>query len=466
MSERKIAISSRAVKPSPETLRRFAGMLHGIDPATSAELLTQAERAELDGPPILERAHLEPLRYARRNDFTARRPPGAFNSAIAPDVGATCEKPCNQGGSPPSSAELSARARGQRSIVEAPPATSADIAEQLARALEDVDGAAGIASQLLEAAERGRQPKAWHRKRGRGCAAPVGSTLEERQAAVLERDELRRRIDEPPAAMVPAGDVKDQDALLDALERGGRLPAGPPRARDGGGVSTSTERARRRRLDAEITPTHRGNRRLARKAAERPERWLRRLPEEWATAVDRAARGVMTAEEGRAARPRTSRAYRRVIATGALLLSLSEPSGKRGWCRVVHGFGREAIVSMLPANEDTGRSLHANTLSNYVRAFTAAGWLECIQPDGAASCSGVERGTTGHAFNQYRVRPPSTVQLPLDASQALARAIVESAADRPPGAEPVIPWPSGNNEGEPSETPLELNTSAEPIPTG
>lgn len=154
------------------------------------------------------------------------------------------------------------------------------------------------------------------------------------------------------------------------------------------------------------------------------------MPSEWALAIDDAARGVMVAAEGRSARPRTSRTYRRVIGAAALLLSLSESSSKRGWARVVHGFSREAIVSMLPANEDTGRSLHANTWSNYAAAFVGAGWLEKLQPDGAAIGSGVERGPSGHAFNQYRIRPPSSTRGRQDGAQELARAIVDSTGER------------------------------------
>ena len=402
-----LPISPRPVNPtSAGLLRRLARTLFGVDAAAAAQLVDRA--AELDATAAESSAVNSASAQTQRADAAAVNS-GATAAALR--ILKNAEK----------SGGWLARAREQlpenfaaRSIAAAQSADVAgqqrqlDTAAQIVTALAGVEGATDAAAALAAAVERGRPPKGWHRKRGRGAPAPEGSTPDDRRAAVERRDVERARQLAPPAPMHAAIDGLPPDAA--------RTP------RDAG-QSESAHRARRRRADAQVSPTHRGARQLARKAATYPTRFLRTLPAAWAAACDSAARGAMRAEEGRAARPRTSRTYRRVVGCAALLLSLSERSAKAGCARVVHGFSREAIVSMLPANEDTGHTLHVNTLSAYVTAFVAAGWVERMQPDGATSGS-VERGPSGHAFNQYRFRPPPARE---HSASALAKLIARDA---------------------------------------
>jgi hypothetical protein len=294
-----------------------------------------------------------------------------------------------------SAALASAKAQG---------ATAEELA-QLARELDasKADALRGV-EELAEArrieAERAAEA-ASHARRREGAPRPAGVTDEEARAAVEQREADREQLAEdlakPPPDAPPAASTF---AALNALDAGRKRHAGK---------SDGALRAAKRRIKwqppegAARVPFPRHAVRLARRVASdrnERERWLMGLPEDWRAAVRLAA-----ADKGNGTkRPSSSRTYRRICSYAAAMLAASEPSERAGFCRVVHGLPREALVMVLPRNEETGAPIHVNTLSNWTRALERAGFFEAIQPDGADPGT-VERGRTGWALNQYRLRP-------------------------------------------------------------
>lgn len=282
--------------------------------------------------------------------------------------------------------------------------------EELAQLAAELDASKADALRGVEELAEARRVEAEkaaaaaaHAKKREGAPRPPGVSLDDAIAAIeqrqADREQLAEDLAEPPPAAPPAAATW---AELNALAPGRKRPLGQ---------SDGAIRAAKRRVKwqppegAARVPFPRHATRLAKRVAsdrKERERWLMSLPEDWRAAVRLGA-----SDKGNGTkRPSSSRTYRRICSYAAAMLAASEPSERAGFCRVVHGLPREALVMVLPRNEETGAPVHVNTLSNWTRALERAGFFETIQPDGAAPGT-VERGRTGWALNQYRLRPPS-----------------------------------------------------------